>query len=450
MREAASHLGSRIVAWLNAQTERRPAQIGEKEWAYAVQYAQGCYGAGIERYRRVFEELRWSGKRHGLEVGSGSGHWSLAFALDNRQATGIDRCEEFLLLANGAAREIGLNERVRYQFGRAEALDFPDEHFDVAWSHSVLQYCDVEDSISETARVLEPGGQFYCGYSGKGFRLLGIYHGVAECRHDTLLAQLHNYVGASLGAYGLARPPWSGMSAASADQFAAVCRAYGLSIVSRPDLQDARRDFAGIPTTLDFLCVRDGDPRIFRKQLTELSAGDETGRRRLCELMRLGLGKLVYSVLRDRGEPVDDPEARSLRAWAGLRAAGAEAVAPLMQRGVDPFVTGLFAVDHRRFAEAVAAFRELPTDHPDRSFLLGAALIGAGERGAAVIEFERGGAAGHRPLECEIGAMLARVDVADWSAQRERMTRVLRLMPASVGASPEKVDEMAARLAPHR
>ena len=65
-------------------------------------------------------------------------------------------------------------------------------------------------------------------------------------------------------------------------------------------------------------------------------------------------------------------------------------------------------------------------DHPDRSFLLGAALLRAGKSAAATTEFEAGAEAKHRPVECEFGAMLARLGAADWSEQCKRLVRALR------------------------
>ena len=178
--EQAATLTTRVLDWLDREREARPPGIDERAWDYAVRYTRGRYQIGLERYRRLFHELGWSGKRHGLDIGSGAGHWAVAFALDNEQVTGIDRSKGFVHLANGAAAELGLAGRVRHQLGRAEELDFPDASFDAAWSHSVLMFCDTEDSISEIARVLEPGGQFYCGYSSTGFRLRRIYAAVSN------------------------------------------------------------------------------------------------------------------------------------------------------------------------------------------------------------------------------------------------------------------------------
>ncbi len=220
-------------------------------------------------------------------------------------------------------------------------------------------YCDTENSISEVARVLEPGGQFYCGYSSTGFRLNAIYAAASKRRHAAFKAQLGNYVGAALRRDGISRKSWSDIRCATLEELAAVCRAFGLRLLRRPGLQDGSRDFAGIPGTVDLLCVRSEEPQAFRTRLLDLSAASAAGRVRYRELLRLGLGKLVYSVLQERAEALHDPEIRSLYVLAGLHAGQAEAVGALAEDGLDPLVRGLLAFDLGRIAEAVAAFRSL-------------------------------------------------------------------------------------------
>ena len=226
-----------------------------------------------------------------------------------------------------------------------------------------------------------------------------------------------------------------------------MCRAFGLSLLRRPGLQDGLSDFAGIPGTIDLLCVRDGEPQAFRGQLLELSAASNAGRERYRELVRLGLGRLVHDVLDERAEAPSDPEIRSLYVLAGVSAGRADAVATLAENRLDPLVRGLLAFDRRRSADAIAAFRSLPPDHVDRSFLLGAALLHAGESAAAATEFEAGAEAKRRPVKCEFGAMLARLSEADWFEQRERLVRALRVLPQALGAFPDKIDQLVESLA---
>jgi hypothetical protein len=53
---------------------------------------------------------------------------------------------------------------------------------------------------------------------------------------------------------------------------------------------------------------------------------------------------------------------------AGVRAGRGDAMLALSPRGLDPLTSGLLAFDCRRMESAIAAFSELPGDHPDRCF----------------------------------------------------------------------------------
>lgn len=439
-------LTAEIGAWLGGAANAAPAHIDTSKYANAVDYAKGRYAIGLGHYRAAFRDIGFAGKRHGLDVGSGAGHWTLAFALDNERAAAIDRNEEFAALANRAAAVAGLAGRVHHTVGAAEALPFPDAVFDAVWAHSLLMYCDTESALAEIARVLEPGGHFYCGYSSTGFRLHCIHVGARTADQDYLAAQLRNYLGSTLQRDGIAHAHWSNLRAADAAELTGACRAFGMSPVRSPGLQDGQKDFAGIPATIDLLCVGGDHGRRFRAELLELSAASGEGRRRYRELLRCGLGKLVQGVLDERGEALADPDIRALYVLAGIRAGRADRVADLARHGLDERTRGLLAFELRRMADAIAAFSALPADHPDRSFLLGAALLRAGRPEAAAKVFDRGAAAGQRPVDCQFGAMLARLPTADWPEQRRRMVRVLQLLPARFGAAPEKAAELAQAL----
>lgn len=93
-----------------------------------------------------------------LEIGCGVGIDLLRFAQGGAQVTGIDLAEVSIDLArknfeaNDAAGE--------FMVMNGEAMDFPDNSFDVVYAHGVLQYtADVTRMISEMRRVLKPGGE---------------------------------------------------------------------------------------------------------------------------------------------------------------------------------------------------------------------------------------------------------------------------------------------------
>ncbi len=94
-----------------------------------------------------------------LDIGSGSG------ALDRRFATRYPAAEliatdvnPFLLGEAGAlAAEEG--HAIAFQSANAEALPFPDAHFDAVFSVTVLEECDADRALGEIRRVLRPGGR---------------------------------------------------------------------------------------------------------------------------------------------------------------------------------------------------------------------------------------------------------------------------------------------------
>ena len=85
-----------------------------------------------------------------LEVGCGAGHLTRRLAERGVDVTGID--------ANPNASEIAGTDRV--QTMRAEALDFPDDSFDVVVSvHAIEHIPELEAALEEMGRVLRPGGR---------------------------------------------------------------------------------------------------------------------------------------------------------------------------------------------------------------------------------------------------------------------------------------------------
>ena len=119
----------------------------------------------LDEYR--FDKLRYlpqlvdfdgyAGKRL-LEVGSGVGIDLIRFARGGAQVTGVDLAEVSIELARENFACHGLSADLRVMNG--EALEFPDDSFDVVYAHGVLQYtADAGKMVNELQRVLKPGGQ---------------------------------------------------------------------------------------------------------------------------------------------------------------------------------------------------------------------------------------------------------------------------------------------------
>ena len=101
-----------------------------------------------------FEESR--GKRV-LEIGVGLGADHQRFAEAGAILDGIDLTQRAVSLTKDRLSQFALKSHL--QVGDAEALAYPNDHFDVVYSWGVLHHSpDTPRAISEVWRVLKPGG----------------------------------------------------------------------------------------------------------------------------------------------------------------------------------------------------------------------------------------------------------------------------------------------------
>ncbi len=102
--------------------------------------------------------IDWQGKDV-LDLGCAGGF--MAEALDDRGArvTGIDPAKDAIAAASAHAQDTGRD--IRYDVGLGEALPYADASFDAVVCVDVLEHVQsLPRVISETARVLRPGGLF--------------------------------------------------------------------------------------------------------------------------------------------------------------------------------------------------------------------------------------------------------------------------------------------------
>jgi len=119
----------------------------------------------LDAYR--FDKLRYLPKlvdfsayrgRSLLEVGCGVGIDLVHFARAGALVTGVDLSHTAIELAGQNFAQHGLQAKLMVMDG--EALEFPDNNFDVVYAHGVLQYtADAQKMLSEIHRVLKPNGQ---------------------------------------------------------------------------------------------------------------------------------------------------------------------------------------------------------------------------------------------------------------------------------------------------
>jgi 2-polyprenyl-6-hydroxyphenyl methylase/3-demethylubiquinone-9 3-methyltransferase len=94
-----------------------------------------------------------------LDIGCGGGFLAEEFAALGCQVTGIDPSPPSIEAARAHAASRGL--RIDYLIGPGEQLPVPDSAYDLAYCCDVLEHVsDVDRVISETARVLKPGGLY--------------------------------------------------------------------------------------------------------------------------------------------------------------------------------------------------------------------------------------------------------------------------------------------------
>jgi ubiquinone/menaquinone biosynthesis C-methylase UbiE len=111
-----------------------------------------------ERRAKPWRERLWSqvNGKDVLEVGIGTGK-NIHYYPANIHVTGIDLSERMLECARGTARRLG--KAVDIHQGDVQALDFPDNTFDLVVSTFV--FCIIPDplkGLQELRRVVRPGG----------------------------------------------------------------------------------------------------------------------------------------------------------------------------------------------------------------------------------------------------------------------------------------------------
>jgi len=154
---ANDELKERVRAFWQAHpcgTKFSEAEMGTREFFERVE---------AHRYTKEWhipEAANFAGARglRVLEIGCGLGTDGAQFAAAGADYTGIDLTEASIDLARKKFELAGL--RGEFRVADAEALDFPDDSFDLVYSHGVLHHTpDTASAVHEIHRVLKPGGR---------------------------------------------------------------------------------------------------------------------------------------------------------------------------------------------------------------------------------------------------------------------------------------------------
>jgi ubiquinone/menaquinone biosynthesis C-methylase UbiE len=141
-------------------------QLDPIQRAAQEQFAKQCerYGRGhileqVDDVRAAAEKIPLPPRAKVLDIATGGGHTGLFFASLGCEVTLADIAEPMLKRAASAAWERGLEVRTRQH--PAEAFPYHAGSFDLVTSRvAPHHFSSPEKFVSETARVLKPGGWF--------------------------------------------------------------------------------------------------------------------------------------------------------------------------------------------------------------------------------------------------------------------------------------------------
>jgi ubiquinone/menaquinone biosynthesis C-methylase UbiE len=128
----------------------------------AVLESRGLAAGYLAMVRHLMEETQLQPGETVLEVGCGTGVLDRWLAHHTRRATpitGVDINGYLLREAMALAQKEHLDGTIEFREGNAENLPFPDQHFDVTMSVTVMEEVDADQMLAEMVRVTKPGGR---------------------------------------------------------------------------------------------------------------------------------------------------------------------------------------------------------------------------------------------------------------------------------------------------
>ena len=133
-------------------------------WSDCVQTSEELYESRSLRFRPDNADV-WLPSLHAengmdaLEIGCAGGlllH-RVKQLIPGIKATGLDRDDNHISFAKAKTKELGLE--CDFVVGDATDLPFPDNTFDLTFSHTVMEHVETGAFLREQYRVLKPGGR---------------------------------------------------------------------------------------------------------------------------------------------------------------------------------------------------------------------------------------------------------------------------------------------------
>lgn len=116
-----------------------------------------AHPGGFEATRRLLSRIRLPSGARVLEVGCGTGRSACYLSRLGFDVTAVDRNP--LMLEKAKRRASRTGSRVRFAFGDAGSLPFPDGSFDLVFVESVSVFVEGDRAFREYNRVLRPNGR---------------------------------------------------------------------------------------------------------------------------------------------------------------------------------------------------------------------------------------------------------------------------------------------------
>lgn len=95
---------------------------------------------------------------NGLEIGCGQGRASVLLARSGIDLIATDTHQPYLDELEVTAKDAGLSDKITTQNISMDALDYPDESYDIVWAESAAYIIGWERAIGLWRRLLKPGG----------------------------------------------------------------------------------------------------------------------------------------------------------------------------------------------------------------------------------------------------------------------------------------------------